>query len=131
MGGTQCIVLSSVVSKRLDVILLLLRALYILFKDVSARWQRYFECTGSTLFALKFCSLRWLNNSIVAKKVLDMLPDLLKYLQAVYKNRNQARKCESFNTVKTACNDPLLPVQLQFFKSLAEEIEPFFDQVSV
>ncbi|KAM7281494.1 hypothetical protein ISCGN_006217 [Ixodes scapularis] len=38
---------------------------YNLFKCVPARRADYIHFTGSALFALKFCSVRWLKNSKV------------------------------------------------------------------
>ena len=45
-----------------------LRAVYNLFKDVPSRKSDLIRYSGSSLLPLKFCSVRWLNNSNVAKK---------------------------------------------------------------
>lgn len=63
-----------------------LRALYYLFKDFLTRRADYTHYTQSSTFPLKFCSIRWLENSSVLKRAVEMLDHLVKYLKAVEKN---------------------------------------------
>lgn len=51
----------------------LLRAVYNLFKDVPARRGVYTRLTNSDIFPLKCCSVRWLENSVVAQEAIDIL----------------------------------------------------------
>ena len=60
-----------------------LRALYYLFKDFPSRRADYMHHTGSSMFPLKFCSIRWLENSKVIERALKMLPHLKTYVDAV------------------------------------------------
>jgi len=51
-----------------------LRALYNLFKNSPARRSDLLYYSGSSLMPLKFCPIRWLNNSKVVERALQMLP---------------------------------------------------------
>lgn len=58
----------------------LLRAMYNLFKDVPTRRGIYIRLTNSDLFPLKFFSVRWLENSAVAQRAIDILPNLRTFV---------------------------------------------------
>ena len=49
-----------------------LKALYRILKDSPARRADYSSVTGSTLFPLKFCSTRWVENTSVAQRALKI-----------------------------------------------------------
>ncbi|GBN47272.1 hypothetical protein AVEN_47705-1 [Araneus ventricosus] len=100
------------------------RALYYLFNKSPARRARYSFYSGSTLFPKKFGAIRWLENSDVANRVLDMLPHLMSYVDAVEKNK-EAPCSNSYNLIKEAIKDKLLPTKLTFFRSVACEFEGF------
>ncbi|GBN39121.1 hypothetical protein AVEN_39206-1 [Araneus ventricosus] len=76
------------------------RALYYLFSKSPARRSLYSFYSGSTLFPKKFCAIRWLENSDVANRALDMLlPHLKSYVDGVEKNK-EAACCNSYNLIK-------------------------------
>ena len=50
------------------------RAFYRILKDSPARRADYSSLTGSTLFPLKFCSTRWVENASVAQRALEIYP---------------------------------------------------------
>lgn len=56
-----------------------LAALYYLFRKVPARRADYTHFTKSTLFPLKFCSVRWLENSKVMERAKTMILHLKIY----------------------------------------------------
>lgn len=101
-----------------------LRSLYYLFKDVPARRAHFVEISGQTKFPLKFCSVRWLENSNVAARVISIFANLCKYVKAV-KGTQKEPNCKSFQIVAAAVDDKLLLAKLTFFQSLATEVEPF------
>lgn len=107
-----------------------LRACYYLFKDCPSRRGVFTKVTKSSTFPLKFCSIRWLENSAVAKRALDVLDNLKKYVEHVKTDKTQKsiRSSKSFKTVQSCLEDKLLRAKLAFFFSLAQDIEPFLRQ---
>lgn len=73
-----------------------LRALYYLFKDFPSRRADYIHHTGSTVFPLKLCSVRWVENSKVIQRALTMLLNVKKYVEAV-----KASNLFSFVSIKS------------------------------
>ncbi|KAH8034074.1 hypothetical protein HPB51_019429 [Rhipicephalus microplus] len=101
-----------------------LRSSYNLFKCVPARRADYVTFTGSALFPLKFCAVRWLENGKVIIRALELLPNLLKFVEGSVKAKKQPT-CSSYSAVANAVRDQLLPVKLAFMLSICEELEPF------
>ena len=60
----------------------LLSAAYYLFKDSPARREDFTTVTDSNEFPLKFCSHRWVENVTTLKRMLSMLINLRKYINA-------------------------------------------------
>ena len=63
----------------------LLRALWYQFHDSPARGDDYTTVTGSTVFPLKFCATRWIEDHRVAERALEIWPNVEKYIQHVLK----------------------------------------------
>lgn len=105
-------------------IALFLRALYNLFKNVPARGALYTQYSGSTMTPKNFGCIRWLENSAVAQRAIDVTPNVQKFVDGVKKYEIEP-KSESFRLVSKFINDPLLCPKLAFFKSLACDVEPF------
>lgn len=101
-----------------------LRALWNIFKWYPVRKAQYMEYSGSTTFPLKFADIRWLENVDVAQRAIDIDGNLKKFVEGV-KNDKGIAKCKSFQTIAAFSADPLLCPKLEFFKSLALEVEPF------
>ncbi|CAI6352627.1 unnamed protein product [Macrosiphum euphorbiae] len=101
-----------------------LRAIYNNFKNVPARRSDYTKCSGSYKFPLKFCPVRWLQNIQVAERAEEILPNLLKYVNFV-KNTPREPTSLSYKIMINCLNDKLLKPKLAFFKSLANDVEPF------
>uniref|UniRef100_A0A1B6KMG3 HAT C-terminal dimerisation domain-containing protein n=1 Tax=Graphocephala atropunctata TaxID=36148 RepID=A0A1B6KMG3_9HEMI len=100
-----------------------LRSIYNLLKDCPARRANYIAITNSSLFPLKFCAVRWLDNAKVAERALHMLPSLKTFVKEM--RRTGEISSQSFKTVVASVDDPFLPAKLEFFKSLASDLEPF------
>lgn len=101
-----------------------LRSMYNLFKNVPARRADYVNFTGSTLFLLKFCSVRWLENGKALARALQVLPNVVKYVEHVKKEKKPPT-CGSYAHVVMAVKDEMLPVKLAFMLSVSEELGPF------
>ncbi|GBL84560.1 hypothetical protein AVEN_99516-1 [Araneus ventricosus] len=102
-----------------------LRALYNLFKDVPAHRGTYTEFSGSKIFPKKFCSIRWLENSDIAQRAIEILPDVILYVNSVKGDKKRRPSSSSFKIVAENITDPLLTAELEFLISLTSEVEPF------
>ena len=101
------------------------KGIYQLFKETPARRDDYVKVTGSSLFALKFCKHRWVENLPVAERALEVLPHLRKYVKAVNDKKLPTPKTQSFETVQKMLKDHLLEVKINCFISMAKEVVPF------
>jgi len=99
-----------------------LRAIYMLFKDSPARKADFTSITGSTRFAKKFCSVRWVENVEVASRALEVLPHVKKYMAEKSKKLPKNSTCKN---IQLACSDPFICAKTQFFISIASVFEPF------
>lgn len=108
----------------------LFRASYYLLKDSPSRRGTYIKITKSTTFPSKFCSVRWLENSVVPKRMLDIFENLNIYVNHMKNDKTQksTQSSKSFKTVEQLLNHNLLQAKLAFFASLAEEMESFLRQ---
>lgn len=103
-----------------------LRALYYLFCHSPARRADYIKHSGSSLFPLKFCAVRWVENFSVAERALKIIPRVCKYIENVKEGKTP--ECNSFKIVCSALDDQLLPAKLAFFQTIASDVEPFLTQ---
>ena len=62
-----------------------LRALWYLFHDSPARRDDFKEVTGTTVFTCKFCATRWIEDSRVAERALEIWPNIEKYIKHLLK----------------------------------------------
>lgn len=99
-----------------------LRCIYYLFKNFPTRRADYQFLTQSSLFPLKFCCIRWVENSKVLQRAGAMLPHLKKYINLVEKNPPQS---ENFKKLKVTVKDELLAAKLGFMSSISIELESF------
>ena len=99
-----------------------LRSLYYLFKDFPSRRSDYTNASKSWSFPLRFCAIRWVENSSVIKRALEVIPFVKLYVAAVDKKPPDS---QNFKKVKTALQDKVLIAQLGFLQSVALQLEPF------
>lgn len=102
-----------------------LRSTHSLFNETPARLEDYTKVTGSDLFGKNFCNTRWLENVPVAEHLLEMFPHLCKYVAAAKKGDIPLPQTKAFGVVLEATCDPLFPVKLNCFVSVAKTISPF------
>ena len=91
-----------------------LRNLFWLFKDCPARRAHCSSITGSKIFPMKFCGIRWLENSNACQRAMDMLPHLKVWVAKMKK-----LKTRPFEIVKEVLDDELSLAKLEFLKSVA------------
>lgn len=104
-----------------------LRNLYNIFKNVPARHALYLEYTGSNLFPKKFCPIRWLQNSEVAERAIDMWPHLKIFIDSLKRDQKEPITA-SYQMVKSYVDNDMMCVKLSFFISLASEMESFLKE---
>ncbi|KAH6933564.1 hypothetical protein HPB50_016336 [Hyalomma asiaticum] len=102
-----------------------LRSAYNLFKCVPARRADFASLTGCSKFPMKFCAVRWLENSTVICRALEILPHLIVFVQQCKEKAHKRPTCSSYKVVEEAVSDELLSAKLAFALSIAEELEPF------
>ena len=101
-----------------------LNSLYWLFKDSPAKREDFTELTGCSIFPIKFCAHRWLENVSVCKRTLQMWLHVKRYVEDQVK-KPKCPTSKSFCEVRQCCLDPLFSVYLHIFISVAELVEPF------
>lgn len=57
--------------------------------------------------------------------MLEVWPHIVKYVNAVKTKKVTDPKSKSYETVSSACSDPLMPAKIAFFASVAKQITPF------
>ena len=104
-----------------------LTALYYLFHDTPARRDDFTQITSSNVFPLKFCAHRWVENVNVANRALIVFDNVRKYVDTIEKQPKKytVPKSKSYENVKEAVLDVLMPVKLTFFESVAKEYNEF------
>ena len=58
-----------------------LHAVWKLFDESPARRDVYIKETGSEVFPLHFCKARWVEDEIVASRVIQIWPDISKVIR--------------------------------------------------
>ena len=100
-------------------------SLYRLFKDMPARCEDYTTSTGSSIFPLKFCAHRWIENKPVVERAMAIRGSLQVYVNKVKANELKNPGTTSFRVVKDFCEDQLAVAKLTSFLSIAQEVTPF------
>ena len=102
----------------------LMRSLWQLFHDTPARSEEFVKLTGFTLFPLKCCPHRWVEDVDVAERALQMWTNIKKYVSSFRATPKKAAQTTSYSAIKEACEDPLTVTQLEFFISVAKQLQP-------
>jgi len=102
-----------------------LSSLYWLFKDTPARREDFKTVTGCEQFPKKFCIHKWLENVPVCERAIDFLQPLKQYVDAVKAKKCIDPKTKSYSIVSEAVKDTLIQAKLAFFKSVANQLQPF------
>ena len=94
---------------------------YYFFKDSPARCEDFKNATGCNDLPPKYCRHRWLENISVVEKDLLLIPHLATYVSSL----KTEPKLRSFESIKQAVSSKIFEPRLQFFLSVAREMEPF------
>ena len=74
---------------------------------------------------MKFCGHRWLENTKVISRIIDIFPYLQKYFQWLLTEKKIPKKDECFKFLKVYLADPITLAILQFALSVGELLELF------
>ena len=106
-----------------------IRATYYVFKWSPSRRASFTAVTGSSSYPKPFVGVRWLENGPVAQHLITMLPLLTDFVKAVEDKAIKVSKSKSYEVmVKALKNIPLLRAKLEFFCSVASNLEPFLTE---
>ena len=103
-----------------------LHAVWKLFDESPARRDVYIKETGSEVFPLHFCKTRWVEDKIVASRVIQIWPDISKVIRhwlSLAKSKQPQNK--SFDVLVKHHTDPRMFIKLHFFKFIALILSPF------
>jgi hypothetical protein len=103
----------------------LLSSMYNVFRDSPARREDFVASTGSEVFPMKFCRTRWVENGPAASRALLIWPSICSYVKDVDLKKLPDPDNQSFSNIRSFVRDPLTPVKLAFFQSVATQITPF------
>ena len=103
-----------------------LSSLHWLLHNVPARREDYLKySTPNALFPLKFCAHRWVENTAVAQRAIDILPHVKAFIKGVENSKQSAVKTKSYTVVAKMVQDPLLESKLATFVSISKIVEDF------
>ena len=80
------------------------------------------------MYPLKFCSHRWTENKIVEERVIDVwenVVETVKYWIRLQKSKQPRDSKKSYQRLKSAITDPLIPIKLKLFAKAADEVNKF------
>jgi len=104
----------------------LLRSLWYTFSDSPAKREDYEALSGSSMWPLRFCGTRWLEDLAVAERAVLIWPNIKKYVEEVCKlPKSKIPTSQSFKNLQEFVQDPLIVAKLQFFISIARILGPF------
>ena len=98
---------------------------FLIIKDSPARREDYIKTTGSSVFPLKFCQHRWLENVSVAERALEVWPHMVKFVNAVKAKKVTHPKSKSYETISSDCSDPLMPAKMAFLHQCQNRLHLF------
>ena len=76
------------------------------------------------MYPSKFCSHRWAENKIVAERAIDVWENVVKtvkYWMGLQKSKQPKDSNKSYQCLKSAITDLLIPVKLKIFAKTADE----------
>ena len=74
---------------------------------------------------MKYCGHRWLENSRVISRVIEILPYLKTYIKHLNQTKKFTAKDDRFVTLKSVLFSQTLLPSLEFTRCIINDIEPF------
>lgn len=116
------------------------KSLFRLLDKAPARREDYIEASKQSVFPLKFCKCRWVENLSVAERSLEIIPNMHKWFIFMKDNKTFPKGKETITlhedatiiktnvttkTVYNFINDPLIYAKINFFMLIAKIFEKF------
>ena len=104
----------------------ILKGSFKLLHDTPARRDDYFNMTASSEYPLQFCGTRWVEDKMVAEKLIKLWPNMIKlfdFWSSLCKSKQPSSK--SYENTKKGIEDPLTVAKLHFFSFVAGLLQPF------
>ena len=74
---------------------------------------------------MRFCGHRWVENSPVIERAVEIWPNIVKFVEAVKTKKVKNPGISSFDTICTATVDPLIMAKFHFFVAVSASFTPF------
>ena len=103
--------------------------MYKMFEEAPKRCKKYEENTlaKTSDYPLQFWLHCWVENEIVAKRAIEIWPrmvEIVRFWKGLSKSNQPGKGVPgantSFNHLKKAIDDPLIPIKLAFFQELPQ-----------
>ena len=104
----------------------ILKGLYTIFYDTPARRSDYIDVTCSNSFPKSFCATKWIEDSNVAERAIEIWDNILKifkFWESLPKHKRPSSK--SYLIVQEATRYDMVLAKLHFFASVANLFKPF------
>ena len=104
----------------------ILEGAFTLLHDTPARRDDYFNLTGSLEYPLQFCGSRWVEDKMVAEKLIKPWPNMIKvfdFWKGLCKSKRPCSK--SYENTRKGIEKPLTVAKLHFFSFVAALLQPF------
>ena len=103
-----------------------LKSMWKLFQDSPALKDIYFRENKSTIFPMKFCLNRWVENVTVAERDVNTWFSVLKvvkYYEGLAPSKRPKNK--SYETLVKCVKDQFMIIKFHFFKDIADQLQTF------
>ena len=104
----------------------ILKGAFTILHDTPARREDYISITGEERFPLFFCASRWVEDTVVADRLIEIWDSIIKivrYWEKLPKSKQPASK--SFLKVQETVNDKFAVAKFQFFSFVGSLFIPF------
>ena len=94
----------------------ILKGAFMLLHDTPARRDDYFNLTGSSEYPLQFCGTRWVEDKMVAEKLIKLWPNMIKvfnFWNGLCKSKRHCSK--SYENTRKGIEEPLTIAKFHFF----------------
>lgn len=103
-----------------------LKGAFYLLHDSPARREDFEVVTMSNKYPLYFCATRWVENKLVADRMLEIWANMLKIMEFWNKlPKYKQPSCKSFVNLNKAVKDPLTEAKISCFSFICSLVEPY------
>ena len=106
------------------------KAMWRLFKDSPARREIYIRECGSSVFLMKFCQTRWIEDDSVAERAIELWPNIVKVIKYYQEQAPSYRpkNNKSYDTFVAHHTNQFIEARFTFFKYVASILKVYLVQ---